>query len=104
MLLDGIGWGMVRFLGVSGCFKPCGRNLADRADVVGEGNPHHVEFGRVRVAPHVFAWSHDNLTAAIREEVLGWFGRQRCWATRTDKPDSRSLDHFFFLHGLMFKP
>lgn len=84
--------------------KPSCRNLTDRADVVGEGDPDHVEFRRIRVTPHVFARTHDDLSDAVGEEMLRWFGGQRRRATSADKHYSPSLDHFFFLHGLMFKP
>lgn len=89
---------------LSSRLKPSCGNLTNGSGIIHEDHPDHVEFRVVGVAPDILARPHDYLSDAIGEEMLRWFGGQRCRAASADKPYSPSLNHFFFLHGLMFKP
>lgn len=89
---------------ISGEFQPCGGDLADRADVVHEGDPDHVEFRGIRVAPHVLARTHDDLAEAVREQVCATTSSERRDSSGTGKLHLLSFTDFFILHGRHVHP
>jgi|GEM_PF-2127813 len=79
-------------------FQPCGGDLADRADVVNEGNPDDVEFRGIRVTPNILARPHDDTAEAASEEVFCKHCGQRSYPWGTSKLHLFSLFNFLSFH------
>lgn len=73
--------------------EPRGGDLADGLDVIHKRDPNHVHLRRIRVTPNVLARPHDDPADAIREQMLGGLGSQRCNARRANESDSSAFDH-----------